>query len=414
MGEIMDGVILHKKEKLLIFALVGFALLGDAMLYVVLPTKAEILALTAGQIGILLSINRIIRLGSNSWAAYIYEKLGRDLPFYFAVLLGSATTVGYGISQTFWFLLLLRLLWGISYSLMRLRALLDIFSPETKDIYHGRLSGLFRAISMSGYILGMIAGGFLSDFFGFSLTSYLLGFVSMSGAIALIIFYILKYKQDDMKVKKGIDKKVKKSSNYIEMLKNRSFVILLLVGLVVHFISSGLINSSYGMFLKDIFGLEINLGIVGITIGVATLNGIILSSRSFIELFFSPFLGWLIDKHKKKNLIFAALLLKALFLCFLAFSSNLILVIIFPILIFFLYSFLVLALYIKTNNFNHQTTASSMAGITTAGDLGAALGPLTLLIVNKGISLSFVYIFSAFLLLIVAYLQRKEENKFRI
>jgi len=401
----MQGVISHNKNKFIIFALLGFALLGDAMLYVVLPTKVEVLALTAGQIGILLSINRIIRLGSNSWAAYIYEKLGRELPFYLAVLAGSATTIGYGVSQTFWFLLLLRLIWGFSYSLMRLRALLEIFSSETKESFQGRLSGLYRSISMSGYIMGMIAGGVFADLFGFTNTSYMLGFISLIGVITLIFLYKIKYKPYDIKTQNNIDRKIIKTFNYLEIFTNRSFFILLLAGLAVHFTSSGLINSSYGMFLKDIFGVEVNLGVFGITIGVASLNGLILSSRSFIELFFSPFLGWLVDKFRNRNLIFFALLLKSIFLILLAVSGNLIFVIILPLLIFFLYSFLIIVLYIKANVFKHQTTAFRMAGITTAGDLGAALGPLTLLIIDKGISLSAVYIFSALLLLIIAYLQ---------
>lgn len=402
----MIPLIFEHKSRIIIFALIGFSLLGDAMLYVVLPTRVDILALTAGQVGVLLSINRIIRLGSNFWAVTIYEKFGRNIPFYTAVLAGTCVTIGYGILQSFWYLLILRLIWGFSYSILRLRALIDIFSFKTEDEVQGRLSGIYRSITRVGYMSGMLFGGVFADFLGFSGAAYIIGFVSLAGVIILLFLYILKFSKTHIINNINYDK-LGKSTSYLSLFTNKSYFIILLVGLIVHFTARGLINSSYGLYLQSSFGSEITLPIAGFVIGVATLNGFILSSNSLIELIFSPFLGWFIDKFKHKNLIFYSLLLQAVFLIILVLFNNIFVVIIAPILIFLITAFLIILLYIRADSLKHQTTSRRMAGLTTFGDLGAALGPLTLFFIDKNISLTMIYFFCAIIIICIGIYQQQ-------
>ncbi len=395
------------KNKLVIFSLLGITLLGDAMLYVVLPAQASALALTAGQIGILLSINRIIRLGSNFWATVVYEKFGRNLPFYFAVVIGSAVTLGYSLSHSFWYLLLLRLIWGLSYSLLRLRALLTIFSSRARPDIQGRLSGIYRSISRIGYMTGMIAGGVLADLFSFSGAALILGAISFFSVIILLVFYILCFQEKDLGPG-PLKPELKTSANFLNLFTDKAFFLLLLAGIIVHFTTRGLINSSYGLFLQQSFGYEIALPVVGVTIGVASLNGFILSSNSVIELIFSPLLGWIVDKFKKKQLIFWGLLGQSLLIISLILMDSLVVAMVAPLFIFLLTAFLIILLYIKVNNIALQTTSRRMAALTTAGDLGAALGPLTLFFVDLGSSLSSIYLVYGLIIALMAFYQRKQ------
>ena len=69
---------------------VGATLLGDSMLYAVMPSRPEAWALSVPAVGILLSVNRLVRLVTNSVAAWIIERFGQRVPFVAALLLAVA------------------------------------------------------------------------------------------------------------------------------------------------------------------------------------------------------------------------------------------------------------------------------------------------------------------------------------
>src|SRR5690606_7209317 len=52
-------------------AAVSLSLLGDALLYAVLPSQAARLGIPLALVGLLLSANRLIRLVTNSWAGVV-------------------------------------------------------------------------------------------------------------------------------------------------------------------------------------------------------------------------------------------------------------------------------------------------------------------------------------------------------
>ena len=55
---------------------VAAALLGDAMLYVVMPSRPELWHISIFQVGILLSVNRLVRLFTNPARSYIVARFG--------------------------------------------------------------------------------------------------------------------------------------------------------------------------------------------------------------------------------------------------------------------------------------------------------------------------------------------------
>ena len=146
-----------------------FVIMGDSLMYVVLPTAAiefglgETLGLaTSFWIGLALSINRFIRLASNAFAAAVYYRFGVRWPYVIAVALGALTTLAYGLGSGLVVLLVSRALWGVSYSYLRLGAYLTAFNVGTSQM-RGRLIGFFTAGSRGGSLIAVTAGAALFE-----------------------------------------------------------------------------------------------------------------------------------------------------------------------------------------------------------------------------------------------------------
>ncbi len=144
----------------------ALALLGDSLLYVVLPLHASVLGLNGFQTGVLLSANRFVRMLTNGAAA----RLGRRLPprplFAGATVLAALTTALYATAPSFLLFLGARLVWGLSFSALRLSCFLTVLAAAT-DRTRGRLMGLYQSISRGGSFTAVMAGGALFDAFGY-------------------------------------------------------------------------------------------------------------------------------------------------------------------------------------------------------------------------------------------------------
>ena len=83
----------HVPRPVLVVALVtAVCLLGDSALYVLLPSHLDAFAVSPTGAGLILGINRYIRIASNSGAGWLFERVGIRVPLLFAVLLAAATT----------------------------------------------------------------------------------------------------------------------------------------------------------------------------------------------------------------------------------------------------------------------------------------------------------------------------------
>jgi len=157
-------------------------IMGDSLMYIVLPVAAVEFGV-AGQlglsvsfwIGLALSINRFIRLVSNSFAASVFQRFGVRWPFVASIALGSLTTLAYGLGSGLALLLLARAAWGVSYSHMRLAAQLTAFGVGTSAM-RGRLMGFFNSGQRLGSLIAVTAGALL-----FQLTSREVTFAALAG-----------------------------------------------------------------------------------------------------------------------------------------------------------------------------------------------------------------------------------------
>lgn len=179
----------NAKRPITLVALVtAFCLLGDSMLYVVLPIYWKEAGLTSlWQVGILLSVNRFVRLPLNPLIGWLYNKMPLRVGLVTAVLLGALTTTGYGLFQGFAAWLILRSAWGLAWSLLRMGGFLTVIA-YSDNTNRGRWMGRYNGLSRIGSLFGMLLGGLLAPVFGLTPVAIAFGIVALAGLPAIGLF----------------------------------------------------------------------------------------------------------------------------------------------------------------------------------------------------------------------------------
>ncbi|HEV2123313.1 MAG TPA: MFS transporter, partial [Chloroflexota bacterium] len=93
-------------------AVVGLAVIGDSLLYAVLPSRYAEFGVPAHLLGVLLGANRLVRIVFNTLAGRLYARAGRAWPFFLGSVLATGTTALMAFLPGFWLLLGIRVVWG--------------------------------------------------------------------------------------------------------------------------------------------------------------------------------------------------------------------------------------------------------------------------------------------------------------
>src|SRR5439155_7966362 len=133
---------------------VAASLLGDTFLYTVLPVSAARLGVTPLMVGLLLSVNRWIRLFTNPLAARLYGRWPAGWLVMTATVLAAFSTALY--LEPGWILVFLaaRCVWGFAFSLLRLGSIVS--AVDEAGPRAGRRLGETRAIWGVGYLAGAV------------------------------------------------------------------------------------------------------------------------------------------------------------------------------------------------------------------------------------------------------------------
>ena len=336
-----------------ISAATAFSLLGDQFLYAVLPSYYDELGLLPIHVGILLSVNRWVRFLTNPLAEWAYRRwsIGPLVALMFA--LGSVLTVIYGTVASFPVLLGARMAWGLCWSFIRQAGNMTVVdSAHAQHI--GRHMGLYNGISRLGSLAGMVLGGVGHDLFGFSAT--LLAFAAVS--LAASPFGYLS--------RRSMAHKTESPRSGIGLRKN---VGLMVSGLVLGLVGSGMIISTLGYLLEARAGSIISLW--GVSIGVATLTGLVLGIRWASDLVAAPFLGAVSDRigRKRSSLIFFGVGGVALLLVV---PTSEVLALVGGVVVFFVCT---TALQVLLTAEAGMRGSGAVVGYVSAADMGAAAGP---------------------------------------
>jgi len=155
----------------------ALALLGDSLLYTVLPLHASTFGVSPAWVGVLLSANRIIRL-------FVYPLLARVAATGLrrftiaAAALGAFSTLGFAFGSGGWILLASRVVWGTAFGSLSLSAL--AYATASRDDA-GKRVGLSLSLRELGPLTSLTAGVLVVAALGVRHALAVLGIVSLLG-----------------------------------------------------------------------------------------------------------------------------------------------------------------------------------------------------------------------------------------
>lgn len=138
--------------------IMSLALLGDALLYAVLPAYADSFGLTLPWVGVMLSANRIVRVFAYTAIADLTRSLGVRRMCIAAAIVATISTALYGIGYGPATMLLARVLWGLTYAVLILATL--SYAVESRHSVGTRV-GAGQALQRIGPILALFFGAWL-------------------------------------------------------------------------------------------------------------------------------------------------------------------------------------------------------------------------------------------------------------
>lgn len=328
--------------------------LGDTLFYVIIPTYYTHLGLIPFQVGILLSVNRWVRLATNHLAEYSYRRYPSDLWILGAFFLGAVVCTIYGLATTFILFLLARTGWGIAYSFLRQAGVMHVVSCSSEKGLTEQM-GYLTGINALWRTSGIFLGGLCHDHFGFTATFVGVGILSF---LALPLNRLSR-KQEAMPNRRARTGK--------ESGRNGA---LICFGIVMGVVGGGMIVSTLGLVLKTRVGESFYLA--GFLVGIATLTGFVMAMRHLIDGVGGPILGAIVDRIGRGRAIAGLFLLGSSLLLVTGLQENIVGLVVVIMLYFTCATALYMSLYAQAG----QNGPRSIAAFATAIDFGMSVGPL--------------------------------------
>lgn len=281
-------------------ACTALALIGDGTVYAVLPSLYPAVGISVAQVGVLLSINRLVRPPLNMLSGWLSSRVDPRVPYTVGLAIGACSTLGYGLVRGFWPLLALRALWGVAWALIAVSAyamVLDVTATANR----GRYAGAYHSLSFFGGGVGAMGGGFLADALGFPRTMLMLGVLS---AAAVGLAFTLPRRPLQQRPARAVPPSAETSGGTLGQrlrmllagrrgLDSRLWLILVL-NFIERLFFAGVFYGTLGYYLKEALPDGLHLGVL--VVGVASLTGVLLFTRNGLSVLSGPALGYLSDR----------------------------------------------------------------------------------------------------------------------
>jgi len=382
---------------LLVGGTIGLAIVGDSYLYGTLPIEANNLGIALPLVGILLSVNRLVRLLSNTWASSVFEKLGPRRPFVLATVVALLTTAAYGAGWGFIVFLLARMGWGIAWSALRQAGYQAVWTGG--DRAKGRLMGMLWGIIRLGSAFSVLFGGFLRDRFGYR--------TGVWGISAITVFAIPIALSIRWPAEPTPSSRAPASfrQSWREALKTPPGRRLLLAGFV-HSAFEGILISTTSLFLVGrLGGSELFPGL-GARIG--TLAGFLLALRWTSDMVFGPVIGALSDRiGQARTLVVLAAVLLATILGVVGLSGVSMILCLCVLFISSAGLMITLAALASSVALRAERPHLYVGVYATAHDAGSAVGPLLAYFATGLIGLAGQYLLAAVILILAILWYRR-------
>jgi len=379
----------------------ALSLMGDATLYTVLPTHTADAGITLAGVGILLGINRAVRLFTNGPAGIAYDRLPRRQLFLPALFLGALSTAVYAATQGFWPLLVGRLLWGIAWSGIWVGGatmIMDVAPTHER----GRWTGLYQVWFFVGGAIGALGGGVLTDLLGYAPTMWIgAALTAVGGVAALFLLPETSTVREpaDVSLVNGPQPSnpelVSAKASRLELKANGELQLAVTLQGVNRFIVSGVISGTMGLMIQE-WTLS-----AGVALGVATLTGLAMAGRTLLGMVAAPLAGTLSDRRGSRWTVVAwSLVIGATGMGLLALSGPVSLLAGMSAVAISGGSLQSLAMTLTGDSVGHQQRGRAIGLLQTAGDFGSAIGPSMAYGLLPLIGLRTIYLLCAVLFLI--------------
>jgi MFS family permease len=298
-------------------------------------------------------------------------------------------------------LLIGRLLWGLAWSGIWVGGatmILDVATPEER----GRWTGLYQTWFYAGAALGALGGGILTDLLGYTRTMWVgASLTALGGGVALLLLPETSRAQETMHTGSvnspagsGAAHR-SRNARGLGLRPSRELWLAVSVQGVNRFIISGVISATIGLLIQDWAEST------GVTLGVATLTGVMMAGRTLLSVVAAPIAGTLSDRRGSRWRVIAwALVIGTAGMVLLAWRGAI--------------GIVVGMLTVAISGGSLQSLATALTGdsaarsqrgraiglLHTAGDLGSALGPSVAYALLPALGLRAVYLLCAALFLI--------------
>lgn len=376
--------LIHPRRVLFALGLgTALSLMGDGTLYTVLPTHTAEAGIALSSVGIILGVNRAVRLFLNGPAGLAYDRWPRRWLFVPALFIGSLSTAVYAATRGFWPMLVGRLLWGLAWSGIWVggaTVILDVTTAQDR----GRWTGLYQTWFFLGAALSALAGGLLTDWLGYGATMWLGAAVTaLGGLVALILL------PETRSIRSVLDRPSVEEIRP-RLRANRGLWVAASLQGINRFVIAGVFAATMGLLVQDW------LSSTSLTLGVATLTGLLMAGRTLLSVVAAPLAGAASDRLGSRwGMAAWGLAIGVVSMALVAWGE--------PVAILAGVSLgavaggsvqaLVTAL---TGDLVSQAQRGRAIGLLhTAGDLGSAIGPLAAYALMPWIGLGGVYLLCA-------------------
>jgi MFS family permease len=404
-----------KKPVVIVALVTALCLIGDSMLYIALPIYwKEVGLLSLWEVGLLLSVNRMVRLPLNPLIGWLYSRMSLRTGLLIAVVLATVTTLGYGLAKGLVFWLILRCVWGVAWSLLRLGGFFTVINCA-EDHNRGHFMGTYNGLYRLGSLFGMLVGGLLVGMVGLQFVALLFGAIALLG-IPLVFLYVKPEEQaarSNQHQSFGApgnggaqdDEQEKPAGTGLgSTWLTKPILKIIISGLLLALIFEGVLTST----LSYVIGHHYEEGILlfGIALGVTTLAGIIQAARWTLEPFLATRIGLWSDGPKGRQPLFIVfLLVAAVGFAMIPFALPLYTWLIAIVFVMLCATSLTTLKDALASDVAKKTSAITVMTVySVALDLGAALGPfLSYLLIRMEYGLFYVYIGASCILLCIAF-----------
>ncbi|MBP2630006.1 MAG: transporter [Firmicutes bacterium] len=291
-------------------------------------------------------------------------------------------------------LFLVRLLQGFANGLWP--ANLSIISSSVPKEKLGVSLGIMQSAQTTGMVLGPLLGGWLAEFFGMRFSFILAGGVLAVVTVIMLVFVPAPKRILDLEKSHGM------MADIQQMLKNSTVLAMLICALLIQMVM---------MILQPILTIYIS-ELQGSMENIMLLSGIVFSLSGIAGAIAAPFWGKYCQRWGFSRALWAALGGAGILLVLQYFPHDLIL---FSILQFILGMFIagvnpsVSVALVSASDVAFRSRIFGM--MTSAQQLGAAIGPLIGGVMSSCFNIKYVFIFSGIVLILNSFWIRKNFFK---